>query len=117
MTPGNQLLGRRSQNVSSGTVKFKVQLRSLIGQGQLFASLQQVERAKESYRQALDIAEELSDRKRVALLSWQLGLLYADTDPAQAVRLMSICVDYERENDLPTAAADAELVAQIQARA
>jgi hypothetical protein len=45
-----------------------------------------------------------------------LGLLYEESDPARAVEMMSVLVAYEREIGHPDAEADAERVAQIQAR-
>ena len=89
--------------------------RRLVGMGQFYSALGLVEQARQVYRQALAIARELGDRRDEAFLSWQLGLLYAGTDPAQAVQLMSICVTYEREIGHPQAEADAERVEQIKA--
>jgi hypothetical protein len=48
--------------------------------------------------------------------SWNLGLLYEESDPARAVALMAICIAYEREIGHPDADADAQRLAQIQAR-
>jgi hypothetical protein len=68
------------------------------------------------YEQALVICHEIGDRQGEGIHCWNLGLLYEDTDPARAVELMSVCVAYEHEIGHPDAEADAERVAEIQAR-
>jgi Zn-dependent peptidase ImmA (M78 family) len=88
----------------------------LISQGQLYSTLGEMERAREAYQQALDIARELGQRREEAFLAWQLGFLYAETDPARAAELMAICVVYERDIGHPQAEADAEYVARLKAR-
>jgi tetratricopeptide (TPR) repeat protein len=90
--------------------------RRLISQGQLYSTLGEMERAREAYQQALDIARELGHRRDEAFLAWQLGLLYAETEPARAAELMEICVAYERDIDHPQAEADAEHVARLKMR-
>ncbi len=90
--------------------------RRLVGRGQFYLSLGQVDQAIAAYRQALTIAQELGNRRDEAFLSWQLGLLYAETDPVQAVALMSICVAYEQNVGHPQAKADAEHLARLKAR-
>ena len=66
--------------------------------------------------EALAMAREIGDRRNEAVHSWNLGLLYEETDPTRAVGLMSLRVAYEREINHPDAEAKAESVAQIQAR-
>ncbi len=87
---------------------------NLIGQARLFCMLGQVEQAKAAYQHALEIVRELGDRRHEAFIAWQLGLLYAETDPARAADLMSDCVAYEREIGHAAAQADAELVARLR---
>jgi tetratricopeptide (TPR) repeat protein len=82
-----------------------------------YADLGQVERAVEYYEQALAIAREIGDRRGEAFCSWNLGLLYEETDPARALVLMSVCVAYEREIGHPDAKADAERVARLRQQA
>jgi hypothetical protein len=72
-----------------------------------------VERAIEHYDQALAIAREIGDGQSAARRSWNIGLLYEESDPARAVEFMSVLVAYEREIGAPDAEADAERVAQI----
>ncbi len=84
--------------------------------GNAYGDLGQSEQAITCYQQALAIAQEAGDRRSEALHKWNLGLLYAESDPAQAVLLMNALVTYEREIGHPDAEADAERLAQIQAR-
>ena len=84
--------------------------------GLAYAALGQVERAIEHYTQALAIAREIGDRQAEGNHAWNLGLLYEDSEPARAVELMQICVDYEREIGHPDADADAARVAQLRAK-
>ncbi len=83
--------------------------------GTAYRNLGQVERAIEHYAAALSISREIGDRRAEGNHSWNLGLLYEESDPARAVALMSVCVAYEREIGHPDAEGDAERVAQIQA--
>jgi tetratricopeptide (TPR) repeat protein len=83
--------------------------------GNAYSALGEVARAIEYYEQALTIAREIGDRRGEAFTSWNLGLLYEDSDPARAVELMSVCVDYERWISHPDAEADAEQVAALLA--
>lgn len=106
--------GRIYANPKEATGDLRQELRQLLGQGQLYRTLGQIEPAKKAYRQALIIAQELGDRQDEAFLAWHLGLLYVDSDPARAVALMSICVAYEREIGHPQAEADAEYVARLR---
>jgi tetratricopeptide (TPR) repeat protein len=92
------------------------EVRRLVSLGQLYRTLGEGEQAREVYQQALNIAQALGNRRDEAFLAWQLGLLYADTDPARAAALMSVCVAYERDVGHPDAEADAEHVARLQAR-
>jgi hypothetical protein len=62
------------------------------------------------------INREIGHRQGEAFCCWNLGLLYEDSDPAQSVELMSICVAYEREIGHPDAEQHAQRIAQIQAR-
>jgi hypothetical protein len=68
------------------------------------------------YERALPIAQEIGDRRGEASRSWNLGLLYEETDPVEAVALMSVLVQYERDIGHPDAEAHEECVARIQAR-
>jgi tetratricopeptide (TPR) repeat protein len=81
-----------------------------------YSDLGEPRRAIEYYQRALTIQREIGDQRAEALWSWNLGLLYEESDPARAVELMSILVAYEREIGRPDAAAHAERVAKIQAR-
>jgi hypothetical protein len=91
------------------------EMRRLIGQGQFYHRLGEIAQTREIYQQALVIARELDQRREEAWLCWELGRLYAGTDPARAVELMSVCVAYETDTGHPDAAADAERVAQLKA--
>jgi tetratricopeptide (TPR) repeat protein len=84
--------------------------------GNAYADLGAVGQAIEFYDQALAIAHEIGDRRAEASHSWNLGLLNEETDSARAVELMSVRVAYEHEIGHPDAEANAERVAQIQAR-
>ena len=84
--------------------------------GIAFRGLGQIEEAKGAYERALAIDRELGDRRGEAFDAWNLGLLYEESDPARAVELMSVCVDYEREIGHPDADKDAERVEGIRAR-
>lgn len=107
--------GRIYHTPKEATDDLRQDLRRLVGQGQLYRTLGQVEQAKLVYQQALIIARELGDRQDEAFLAWHLGLLYVETDPVRAVELMSRCVAYEQEVGHPNAQADAEYVALIKA--
>ena len=91
-------------------------MRQAICRGNFHRAAGQIEQAKVAYGQALTLAQNLSDRRSEANCAWSLGLLYAETDPARAVELMSICVAYERETGHPEAEADAQRLAKIAAR-
>jgi Zn-dependent peptidase ImmA (M78 family) len=91
-------------------------MRRAISQANFYRAAGQPEQAKVAYRQALTLAQNLNDRRSEANCAWSLGLLYAESDPARAVELMSICVAYERETGHPEAEADAQLLAEIAAR-
>jgi tetratricopeptide (TPR) repeat protein len=84
--------------------------------GLAYRDLGEVQRAIEYYQQALEIAREIGDRRNEGIWSWNLGFLYEDSDPARAVELMQVCVDYEREIGHPDAEADAARVEEIRAR-
>ena len=75
-----------------------------------------MEQAIDYYQQALTISQEIGDRRGETLTSWNLGLLYEESDPARAVELMSILVAYEHEIGHPDAEADAQRVETIRAR-
>ncbi len=75
-----------------------------------------MEKAIDFYEQALAISQEIGDRQNEGIHAWNLGLIYEDSDPAQAVALMSILVDFEREIGHPDAEADAARVAKIAAK-
>jgi tetratricopeptide (TPR) repeat protein len=108
--------GRIYPNQSAAAGDRRQEARQLVSQGQLYSRLGDIGRAREAYRQALQISRELGDRRTEAWLAWQLGLLYVDSDPLQAIPLMSVCVAYEREIGHPQAEADAEYVAGLKAR-
>jgi Zn-dependent peptidase ImmA (M78 family) len=101
---------------AASTSELRLESQRLIGQGQFYTNLGEVEPARTLYHQALDIVRELGDRRTEACLSWQLGLLYADSEPDRAVLLMSTCVAYEREISHPDAEADARYLACLKAR-
>ena len=84
--------------------------------GSAYHNLGKVEEAIGYHKSALAIAQEIGDRHGEGYNSWYLGLLYEETDPARAVELMSVCVQYEREIGHPDAEADAERVTDIQAK-
>jgi tetratricopeptide (TPR) repeat protein len=84
--------------------------------GIAYFDLGQEERAAEYVDQALAIARETGNRRAEGLRAWNLGLLYEDTDPAHAVALMSILVNYECEIGHPDAETHAERVAKLRAR-
>ena len=48
--------------------------------------------------------------------SWNLGLLFEESDPARAAELMAVLVAYEQEIGHADAEADAQRVAEIRAR-
>ncbi len=107
--------GRLYPNRGAASEDQRQESQRLIGLGQFYNTLGEVERARESYWQAMEIARELGNRRDEAFLAWQLGLLYAETDPARAVALMSVCVIYERDTGHPSAEADAEYLARLKA--
>jgi hypothetical protein len=106
--------GRLYPTKGAATGDRRRESQSLLGQAKLFSMLGHVEQAKDAYRLALEIVRELGDRRNEAFVAWQLGLLYAETDPARAAALMSDCVAYEREIGHAAAQADAELVARLR---
>jgi tetratricopeptide (TPR) repeat protein len=84
--------------------------------GSAYRDLGEVDQAIEYYERALAIARKIGDRQGEAIRSWNLGLLYEETDPARAVDLMSVRVAYEREIGHPDAEAHAERVEAIRRR-
>ncbi|MCP4702052.1 MAG: tetratricopeptide repeat protein [Gammaproteobacteria bacterium] len=82
----------------------------------VYSTLGQTEKAIKHCERALVIAKEIGDRQGEAVYSWNLGKTYEDTDPARAVELMSICVEFERELGHPDAEPDAKRVAEIKAK-
>lgn len=112
VTPDGQLY----PNQALSTHDQRQALQRLLGQGQLYVATGQVQRAREAYHQALDIAQAGGFRREEASIAWNLGQLYADSQPALAVELMSICVAYEQELDQALAEADALVVEQLKAR-
>lgn len=106
--------GRLYPNRAAATADQRQEVRRLISQGQLYVRLGQVELARQAYHQALELARVWDSRQAEACLAWQLGLLYADTNPALAAELMSTCVAYEREIGHPEAEIDAERVARLK---
>jgi tetratricopeptide (TPR) repeat protein len=84
--------------------------------GNAYSALGEVARAIDYYQQALEIAREIGDRRGEAFTSWNLGLLVEGSDPARAVELMQVCVDYERDIGHPDAEADAARVEEISRR-
>ena len=89
---------------------------SLAGLGIAYHALGNVKRATDCSARALAIARDIGDRRAEAHHSWDLGLLCEETDPAQAVELMSVRVVYERELGHPDADAHTQRVAQVRAR-
>ncbi|MCP4701171.1 MAG: tetratricopeptide repeat protein [Gammaproteobacteria bacterium] len=83
--------------------------------GLAYRKLGQVKKAIGFYERALEIAREIGDRKGEAIRCWSLGLIYQKTDPARAVELMSVRVEFERELGHPNAEAHAKTVAEIKA--
>ncbi|MEW5957262.1 MAG: ImmA/IrrE family metallo-endopeptidase [Chloroflexota bacterium] len=106
--------GRLYPDRAAAAGEQRQEVRRLISQGQLNCRLGQVQEARQAYRQALDIARAMGDRRQQAYLAWELGLLEIETDPVGAAELMSICVAYEREIGHPQAEADAERVARLK---
>ncbi len=88
----------------------------LIGQGQLYSTIGQIARAKDAYHQALEIAKAAGFEREEASLSWNLGRLYADTDPDFAQTLMEVCLVYERKIDRAIAEADVSYINQLKAK-
>ena len=84
--------------------------------GLAYSDLGQVERAIECYKYALAIHREIGYRQGEAFDSWNLCLLYEESDPERAIELMSVSVEYEREIGHPKAEADTERVAKIRCR-
>jgi len=76
--------------------------------------LGQVDNAIGYYEQALIIAKEIGDRRREGIWSWNLGLVYEQSDPAKAADLMEVRVRYEREVGHPDAEGDAARVAGLR---
>lgn len=105
--------GRLYPGRTAAAADQRQELRRLISQGQLNSRLGQVQEAGQAYRQALDIARMLGDRRQEAFLSWELGLLEIETDPVRAAELMSVCVAFEREIGHPEAGVDAARVAGL----
>jgi hypothetical protein len=68
------------------------------------------------YKEALTIARAIGNRLGEAYHSWNVGLIYETSDPAQAAALMSVRVAYLQAIDHPNAEKAAARVAQIQAR-
>jgi tetratricopeptide (TPR) repeat protein len=83
--------------------------------GNFYQTVGELRQAIEAYQQAIELARTMNDRREEAFLSWNLGLLLVETDPARAVELMLVCVTYEREIDHPDAEADAVYVAGLEA--
>lgn len=108
--------GRLYPSKAAATDDLRQDSRQWVSQGNFYRALGEVEHAREAYQRALTMAQEVGDRRSEAFCAWQLGLLYAETDPARAVALMSICLAYERETGHPEAEADAERVARLKAR-
>ena len=108
--------GRLYPSRAAANVDQRQESQRLVSLGQFYRMLGETARAREVYEQALILARALGNRAEEARLSWQLGLLYADTDQARATALMSACVAYERETGHPQAEADAAQVACLQAQ-
>ncbi|HLX40326.1 MAG TPA: tetratricopeptide repeat protein [Ktedonobacteraceae bacterium] len=84
--------------------------------GDIYVSLKQFDEAINLYREAISLAHEIGDQLNKAMISWNLGLLYADKDLAQAIALMSARVEYEKELQWADAEVHAGEVRAIQAR-
>ncbi len=85
--------------------------------GLAHAGLGEARRAIQYFEEALAIAREIGDRRAEGNHSWNLGLLFAESDPSQAAELMGVLVAYEKEIGHPSAEADARRVAEVLERA
>lgn len=106
--------GQLHPTEAAATRARRQQSRRLAGMGNFYQTVGELRHAIEAYRQAIELARTMSDRREEAFLSWNLGLLLVETDPPRAVELMSVCVIYEREIDHPDAEADAAYVAKLE---
>ncbi len=85
--------------------------------GNACSRLNQTEKAIKQYEEAARIMEEYGDRKGEAFWCWKHGLLCEKDNPAHAVKLMSIRVEFEREIRHPDAESHSEKVGSIKKRA
>lgn len=108
--------GRPYSSKAAATSDLQQAIPRLAGRAKLYQTLGETAQAQATYQQALTIAQELGDRQNEAFLAWQLGLLYVETDLAQAIALLSQCVAYEQELGYKAAEADAAYVARLKAR-
>jgi tetratricopeptide (TPR) repeat protein len=111
VTPDGQLYPNQAVSIHGQ----RQAMHRLLGQGQLYRATGQLQRAKDVYGQAFDIAKASGFRREEAAIAWNLGQLYADTDPAKAVELMSIYLAYQQELDRAIAESDAQVVEQLKA--
>ncbi len=85
--------------------------------GNVYTNLGDARKAIDFYEQDLVIAREISDRRGEAFASWNLGLaLEMESQFAQAVVAMQVCVDFERNIGHPDAEADAARLEQLRQR-
>lgn len=84
--------------------------------GNAYGDMGEVDDAIAYLEQALVIAQEFGYRKNEAQHAWELGQLFEESDPAKAVKLMTISIEFQREIGHPDAEADARRVAEIASR-
>jgi tetratricopeptide (TPR) repeat protein len=71
--------------------------RALGSLGSAYETLGEIGKAIVYYEQRLEIARQIGDRLGEDIVSWTLGLLLAEVDPARARELLRGNVDYGRE--------------------
>jgi tetratricopeptide (TPR) repeat protein len=84
--------------------------------GLAYANLGEPRRAIEFHKQQLTIAREIGDRRGEGIASWNLGVRKIEGDPARAVVLMQVYVDYLREIGHPAAEKHAAYLESLRAR-
>lgn len=84
--------------------------------GSAYASLGRINEAIMYQEAAVEGSRALGDKRGESLHSWNLGLLYEESEPERTIALMSVRVTYERELGHPDAEIHAQRVARIQAR-
>ena len=84
--------------------------------GTAYSDLESADDAAASYSEAIAVARRVGARDTEARASWNLGLLFEESDPARAADLMEVCVDYEVETGNPGAEEDTERVQRLRER-